>query len=170
MTTRKQPLMQIGWSEWISLPDLGVDWIKAKLDTGARTSALHAYDMEEFERDDDEWVRFVIHPMQRESRTTVHTEARVLQWRGVRSSNGKVENRPVIETQLHFFGKAWPIELTLTNRDQMGFRMLIGRQAMRGRLLIDASESFTGPRPPNAVREANLAKKPARRRNKRATS
>lgn len=137
----------IGWREWVRLPELGIERIKAKVDTGARSSSLHAYDLEEFERDGRTWVRFKVHPIQRNSRKVVEAEAEVLEHRSVRSSSGKATIRPVIVTRVALHGKIWPVELTLAGRDEMGFRMLLGRQAFRGRFLVDAGRSFNGGRP-----------------------
>ena len=145
--TRKRPKIVsgkliIGWREWLSLPELGVDRIKAKIDTGARTSALHAFDVEVFSRRGEKMVRFSIHPTQRDDLIQVHTEAPLLEWREVRDSGGNVSQRPVIMTVIQIGPSMWPIELTLINRDEMGFRMLLGRQAIRGHLLVDAGRSF----------------------------
>lgn len=138
---KKEPRI-IGWREWLGLPGLGVEAIKAKVDTGARSSALHAFDIERFRRKGADWVRFVIHPRQRETKTTIFAEARLFDERHVRSSSGARELRPVIVTDVLISGEIWPIELTLTNRDEMGFRMLLGREALRRRFLVDPSRSY----------------------------
>ena len=145
----------IGWREWVGLPDLDIPWIKAKIDTGARSSALHAFDLEPFERDGAPWVRFQVHPWQRSADDPVEVTAAVIDHRHVRSSNGTGERRPVIDTTLRLGRYQLPLEVTLTSRDQMGFRLLIGRQALRGRALIDPERSFLCGRPPRAVRRAN---------------
>ena len=137
----------IGWREWVKLPDLGIRNIKVKVDTGARSSALHAYDVREFLKGDEEWVRFKIHPDQRSSKRTVTAEAKILEYRSVRNSGGKAARRPVILTTITLLDASWEIELTLANRDEMGFRMLLGREAVRGRLLIDPGGSYYGGRP-----------------------
>ncbi len=137
----------IGWREWASLPDLGIDAIKAKVDTGARSSSLHAHKIEFFTRDDQPYVRFRIHPQQRTSRGEVTAEAALLELRNVRNSGGTVDRRPVIETRVALGRHMWNIELTLTARDDMGFRMLLGRQAVRGKALIDSGRSFVLGRP-----------------------
>lgn len=137
-----RPLLTIGWREWISLPNLGIMQIKAKIDTGARSSALHAFNIKIFEENDKQRVRFKIHPVQRDTINTVIAEADLLEWREVRNSGGKAELRPVVVTAVELMGKQWPIELTLTNRDAMGFRMLLGRQAIKGRFLIDCEKSY----------------------------
>ena len=132
----------IGWREWVRLPDLDVGRIKAKIDTGARTSALHAFRITPFTKDGAAYVRFVVHPLQRASKPEVTCVALVIDHRGVTDSGGRVEQRYVIRTTLKLGKSRWPIELTLTNRDQMGFRMLIGRQALRRRYLVDTGRSF----------------------------
>jgi len=137
----------IGWRERIELPQLGIQRIKAKVDTGARSSSLHAFDLETFERSDHEFIRFHVHTKQRTNRVTVQTEARILEYRSVRSSSGKAATRPVIVTNVTLLGVTWPVELTLANRDAMGFRMLLGREAFRRRFLVDAGKSFYGGRP-----------------------
>ncbi|MBT8397801.1 MAG: ATP-dependent zinc protease [Gemmatimonadetes bacterium] len=134
----------IGWREWLRLPDLGVKSIKAKVDTGARTSSLHAFDLEEIERNGVVWVRFMIHPDQRTSHPSIPVELPLLARRRVRDSGGKTELRPVVETTAELLGQRWPIELTLTRRDSMGFRMLLGRQAIRRRFVVDPGGSFFG--------------------------
>ncbi len=143
----RRRLPRIGWREWVNLPDLGVKWIKAKVDTGAATSAVHADDVEVFKRRGKEWVRFVIHPKQRSTKRAVHTEAKLVEWRGIRSSNGQLERRPVIETTIRLGNVEWKAEVTLSNRDQMGFRMLLGRSSLHGNFLVDCSASFIGPEP-----------------------
>lgn len=144
MTDPNPPKPSIGWREWVTLPDLGVAGVKAKIDTGARSSCLHAFDIEEFERDGKTWVRFKLHPVQRNSNETVETEAELLEYRSVRSSNGHSDMRPVIVTSLRWLEQEWPVELTLTSRDGMGFRMLLGREAVRGRFVVDAGQSWFG--------------------------
>ncbi len=146
-------LPHVGWREWIALPELGIDRIKVKVDTGARSSTLHAFDVEPFERDDTAWVRFVAHPYQRDLSLTSRCEARLVDHRRVRSSVGQVEERPVILTPVRIGGETFDIELTLTGRDAMGFRMLLGREAVRHRFVVDPGRSYLGgPRAPAAVR------------------
>lgn len=140
-------LITIGWREWIGLPDLSLRPIKAKIDTGARSSCLHAFDIESFMRDGRQWVRFDIHPIQRNDRLVERCEAIVFDRRCIRSSNGLASERFVIQTNLMLAGQLLPIELTLANRDAMGFRMLIGREAMRGRFLVDPGRSYFCGRP-----------------------
>ncbi len=142
--TRSQytDLPVIGWRERLALPHLGITQIKAKIDTGARSSALHAFDIETFTREGKAWVRFSIHPHQHNSIDTIAAEAELLDTRAVKNSGGQAQTRPVIQTLVALGGQQWPIELTLTNRDVMGFRMLLGRQAVRQRFLVDAGKSY----------------------------
>ena len=132
----------IGWREFVKLPDLGVARIKVKVDTGARSSALHAFEVEEFTKDDDAWVRFKIHPNQRDGKRVVKAEAKILDYRMVKNTGGKATKRPVILTNVTLLGQTWPVELTLANRDEMGFRMLLGREAIRRRLIVDPGGSY----------------------------
>ncbi len=132
----------IGWREWVALPALGIERIKAKVDTGARTAALHAWHVQRFERDGEVWVRFEVHPVQRENRTRTSCEARLAGVKAVRNSGGHLENRCVIVTDITLGSQTWPIEITLTNRDQMGFRMLLGRASVRGHFVVDPSTSY----------------------------
>src|SRR5262249_44967998 len=127
----------VGWREWVGLPQLGIDQIKAKIDTGARTSALHAMDIEPFRKRGRQFVRFCVHPHQANDREAVLAMALVQDYREVRSSDGTLSLRPAILTELFLMGQRWPIELTLVNRDQMGFRLLLGRTALSERLLVD---------------------------------
>ena len=140
-------LPTIGWREWVSLPELGIRSIKVKVDTGARSSSLHAFDLREFERGGELWVRFKVHPDQRTSKRTVTAEAKVLDKRSVRSSSGRASIRPVIATQIKILGRIFNAEVTLANRDEMGFRMLLGREAFRNYFLVDAGGSFYGGKP-----------------------
>lgn len=146
----KAPPLVVGWREWIALPDLGVERIKAKVDTGARSSALHAFGMERFRRGEESWIRFIVHPNQKNSKDEIRAEARVIDERKVKSSSGQETLRPVIHTTLRWFGEDRTIELTLTRRDAMGFRLLLGREALRGRNLVDPGRSYLGGRPARA--------------------
>lgn len=144
---RGRALQVVGWREWVALPELRVARIKAKVDTGARTSALHAYDVEGFERDGGAWARFEVHPIQRSRASSVIVEAPLVDRRQVRSSSGSAEHRWVIRTALIMGEASWPIEVTLTRRDAMGFRMLLGRQALRRRTLVDPGRSWLAGTP-----------------------
>lgn len=145
-----------GWREWIALPDLEVSWVKAKLDTGARTSAIHAYDVTEFDRDGVPWARFQLHPWQRSELDAIDVELPIVDRRVVRSSTGHGEERLVVRTTVRVLDLDLSAEVTLTNRDDMGFRMLVGREALRGSILVDAGRSYLGPRPSRATRRRNL--------------
>lgn len=146
--TRTKDRLRIGWREWVALPALGVEATKAKIDTGARTSAIHAWNIEPFRRDEETWLRFELYPIQRSKGTKVVCEARKIDRRPFRNSGGQVERRYVIETLLQLGDLAWTIELALANRDQMGFRVLLGRTALRSGVLILPNRSYlAGPQP-----------------------
>ncbi|WP_163338629.1 RimK/LysX family protein [Desulfopila sp. IMCC35008] len=147
MPKKKEMLPVIGWREWVALPDLGIESIKVKVDSGARTSSLHAFDLKTFDRDGEKWVRFKVQPVQRSNNKTVVLTAMVLEFRSVKSSSGIAKMRPVIVTNVELLGKRWPVELTLASRDEMGFRMLLGREAFRGRFLVDGGKSYYGGKP-----------------------
>ena len=145
-----------GWREWVSLPGAGVPWIKAKLDTGARTSSLHAFDVEEFRRDDGaDAVRFGVRPWQDSDEDAVVVECPVHDRRTIRSSSGHTEERIVVLMDVTLLGRTMTVEITLTNRDEMGFRMLIGREALRNGFLVAPGASFLGGRAPRPVRRLN---------------
>ena len=144
-----------GWREWVSLPDLGVDWIKAKIDTGARTSSLHAFDIQEFERDGEAWVRFRVKPWQDSQEDAVVVESPIHDRRAVRSSSGHAQERLVVQLMIRLVDREVMAEVTLSNRDEMGFRMLIGREAQRRGYVVDPARSFLGGRAPREARRRN---------------
>lgn len=133
----------IGWREWVALPALGIPAIKAKVDTGARTSALHTFDLDTYTQGGHEYVRFCIHPLQRRTDIVLECQAPVLDRRMVRDSGGHAEERLVINTELALADRRWTIEVTLTSRDDMMFRMLLGRGGLRaGGLVVDPGASY----------------------------
>lgn len=148
-------ITRIGWREWISLSEWGVPDIKAKIDTGARTSSLHAFGLEVDDVDGVPTARFVVHPWQRSERDEVAVVAAVIATRSVRSSSGAVEHRPVVRTSIEIADRTVLAEVTLARRDEMGFRMLIGREALRRRFVVDPGRSYLGGRPEPEVRARN---------------
>ncbi|MBC7495457.1 MAG: 30S ribosomal protein S6--L-glutamate ligase [Flavobacterium sp.] len=132
----------LGSEEWCSFPELQIPAIKARVDSGAKTSALHALNIAPFVKDDLNWVKFDINPIQNNQKTVIHCQALLLDKRIVKSSSGFREQRYVIQTNITVGNDMWPIEVTLTNRDSMGFRMLLGREAMSGRILVDPEEKY----------------------------
>lgn len=137
----RQPQVILGWREWVTLPDIGIDAVHAKLDTGARSSALHIVDLETFRHLKQRWVRFWVDPDAKHPDRVFECEARIVDERVVKNSGGRGELRVVIRTAIEIAGRRWPIDLTLTNRSEMRFRMLVGREAMRDRVLVDPMRS-----------------------------
>lgn len=144
-----------GWREWVSLPRIGVPWIKAKIDTGAQTSALHAGNITPFERGGEAWVRFTVQPWQEGTLDEVEIELPVHDRRTVRSSSGHTQDRLVVVMDLGLVGRVVPAEVTLTDREEMVFRMLIGREALKQGYVVDSGASFLGGRPPSKIRKRN---------------
>lgn len=133
----------VGWREWLSLPDLGVEAIKAKVDTGARSSALHTHEYEVYESPEGiSRVRFLLHPLRGRDGVEVQGDAAVVDFAEVKDSGGHRERRPFIRTIVRLGEIGWPVDLNLTNRESMKFRMLLGRTAIRGRFLVDSACSY----------------------------
>lgn len=142
MNDNSAHLLTLGWREWVGLPDLGINRIKAKIDTGARTSVIHAFEVSPFMEDGMQRVRFLIHPRQRDDSKVVECIADATDQRVITDSGGHKEMRWVIETRLLIDDESWPLEMTLTSRDDMQFRMLLGRTAMAGRATVDPAMSY----------------------------
>lgn len=137
----------IGWREWVQLPELGVFETKAKVDTGADSSSLHAFNVERFEKDGMDYVRFEVHPKQRSRKPTIQCEAPLAMDKKVKNPGGRSELRPVIRTRIVVAGVEVDALVNLTSRDEMGFRMLLGRRTVRSGFVIDPGRSYLGPRP-----------------------
>ena len=135
-------MIEVGWREWGALPQLGIPAIKMKVDTGARTSSLHAFKLRRFRQKGVLRVQFFIHPLQRKEEIELQCVADVVDERYVTDSGGHREKRLVIVTPLQLGEEQWPVELTLTRREGMLFRMLLGRTAMRGRIAVNPGKSF----------------------------
>lgn len=142
--TESKPIekMMIGWQEWCALPELKLPKIKAKIDTGAKTSALHAFNIKVKTEQGQKFVYFDIHPHQGDSKGSIACKAPVIDQRYVMSSNGHRERRYVIQTQIRLGTESWPIELTLSRRDPLKFRMLLGREAMQQHVIIDPAKKL----------------------------
>lgn len=141
MTDLKNKVI-VGCEEWCSFPSIGIPAIKARVDSGAKTSSIHAFNIETFRREGLLWVSFEVHPLQNNRKTVIRCERPVVDKRSIKSSSGVAETRYVIAVTMKLGTENWDVELTLANRDSMGYRMLLGREAMNGRLLVDPSASF----------------------------
>lgn len=146
------PQMVLGWKEWVALPDLDIPSIHAKLDTGARSSALHVVSLEQFTRNSKPWVRFDVDPYPKKPNVLISAEAPLADERVVKNSGGRGELRAVIRTTLSVAGRSWLCDITLTSRHQMRFRMLVGREALAGRVLVDPRRSDLAGKPPKETR------------------
>jgi ribosomal protein S6--L-glutamate ligase len=142
MTLYSNDKLLIGSEEWCAFPSMGIPAIKARVDSGAKTSCLHAVNIQYFKKLGAQWVSFEVHPLQDIRRVLMRCEAKLIDKRRVRSSSGDAEKRPVIKVPMQFGDQEWDVELTLTNRDSMGYRMLLGREAMAGRMLVDPEARF----------------------------
>lgn len=166
MNQPNEPKIIIGSDEWCALPSLNIPAIKARVDSGAKTSSMHAINIKRFARDKEKWVSFEVHPLQGDRKATIHCEAPLIDHRVIKSSSGDKEQRPVIRTSLSLGDKLWEVEVTLTNRDTMGYRMLLGREAMNGRVLIDPEGlCLHGDKTPEILTELykEASKKPAKK-------
>ena len=132
----------VGSEEWVSLGELNIPYVKARVDSGAKTSSLHAVSIQPFQKDNETWVNFDVFPIQNDGKRKISCKALVIDKRVVKSSSGNREHRYVVRTSISLNDKVWDVELTLTNRDSMGYRMLLGREAMMGRIVVDPAESF----------------------------
>lgn len=144
---KKRRPTEIGWREWVALPELGVPAIQAKVDTGANSSSLHAFNQVRFDRDGVEYIRFDIHPRKRSKGSSVTCEAPIVMERKVKNPGGRSELRPVISTPVVVNGVLIRALINLTERDEMTFRMLIGRRTLRGKFVVNPGRSYLGPRP-----------------------
>lgn len=146
---------EVGWREWVNIPEIGLPWLKAKIDTGAQTSALHASSIEEFRKDGADWVRFCAHPWQHNDADEVEVELPIHDRRTVRSSTGHVQDRLVVLMDITLSGRTVKAEVTLTSRDAMVFRMLVGREVLRRGFIVDPALSYLGGKPARRILKRN---------------
>jgi ribosomal protein S6--L-glutamate ligase len=145
--------LSVGWQEWCAFPQLHIPAIKVKIDSGAKTSALHAWDVKPIQRQGEQYVHFIVHPLQRNMLLTRECCERLIDYRLITSSNGQQELRYVIATEITLGSRSWEIEVSLTNRDNMAFRMILGRDALKGQAIID---------PAKILRQGRLSKREVR--------
>ena len=145
----------LGWQEWVSFPGWDIDFIKAKVDTGARTSSLHAEDISFFKKDGSDWAEFTVYPWQKNNSDAKTITAELVAFRKVRSSSGCQEKRPVVLADISVAGITFKTEITLTNRELMGFRMLLGRKSLNKRFSVITSKSHLGIKAPEEIRKLN---------------
>ncbi|MDF1860209.1 MAG: RimK/LysX family protein [Verrucomicrobiales bacterium] len=159
MSSENSQLPAVGWREWVSLPSLGLPKIKAKVDTGARTSALHTFDLEMYDdKGENDRVRFKVHPIQNNTEVFIECDAKVVKLRSVRDSGGHEEFRPFIQVPIILGNHRWEIEMSLTNRDNMKFRMLLGRTALVNRFVVNSGKSYLlGHRPSSPSKSKNAS-------------
>lgn len=150
-----QGLNPVGWREWVAFPEWGIDHLKAKVDTGAKTSSIHVENLIFFEKDNKPWVKFSILPWQKSSQDGTTIEAPVLFEREIKSSSGCLEKRPIISAMIKLSHKILKIELSLTDRDQMGIRMLLGREALNDEFYVISGKSYLNGKPPKEIRQKN---------------
>lgn len=136
------PFLIVGWKEWVSLPELALPAIKAKIDTGAATSSIHAYNIVQLTKNGKKFIEYELHPLQKNKKVIIKCLSPLIGHRKVRSSSGKLQTRPVIRTSIKIGEFTWTIDVNLTNRDSMGMRMLIGREALAGRVLVNPTQRF----------------------------
>jgi len=151
-------LIPVGWREWVSFPEWNIEYLKVKVDTGARTSSIHVKEIKHYTKNAEPWVDFTLFPWQRSQDGSSRISAAVKSFRKVRSSSGSQEERPVIMADVVIAGERIRAELTLTNRDQMGFRMLLGREAIKKRFMVIPGHSYLGGEPALATRKRNRGK------------
>ncbi|MFD2229453.1 ATP-dependent zinc protease [Alkalimarinus sediminis] len=147
MPTNESDQIILGWREWVEFPELEIDNLIAKVDSGAKTSALHAYHVEPFNKGDTPWVRFKLHPIQDNNEVSITLEAKLSDRRHVSDSGGHKELRYVIEAVMNIGGHERRGEITLTDRDSMKYRMLIGRNILKQGFLVNAKQSFACGKP-----------------------
>ena len=149
-----EQILDVGWAEWIAIPELGIPYIAAKIDTGARTSCLHTFSAEPFSRDGETWLRFGLHPIKGDNNIEIWRELKAVDQRNVTDSGGHTEERWVVETDVIIGGNTYRIDMTLTNRDTMAYRMLLGRTAMKDQIRVNPGSKWLAGKPTQTDRLA----------------